>query len=299
MKAMDVMVRDVVTVKPETDVASAIKLLIEHDISALPVVEDGGRVVGVISEADLVHRAEIGTEKHRPWWLEALTPGSMLAAEFAKAHGLRVSEVMSPHVVSASEETPLAEIAALLEKHRIKRVPIIEDGKLVGIVSRSNLVQALASSLIVFRRRPVRTCPARPVIAFAWSRCPNRLTAWRGERGIGIVIEHSREVPVKEQAPTSIRDPGPGCGSSLSMFFAVTRKRIAAMATMAVPRTMSASPAILPNFWPGNESVRPANDGAATSRNRSNFSTRNPKAMTAIAVRTQARNVRSLAAWSL
>ena len=147
MNATDVMVRDVVTVKPETDVASAIKLLIEHDISALPVVDDGGRVVGMLSEADLVRRAEIGTEKQRPWWLEALTPGSMLAEEFAKAHGLRVSEVMSPHVVSASEETPLAEIAALLEKHRIKRVPIIEDGKLLGIVSRSNLVQALASSL--------------------------------------------------------------------------------------------------------------------------------------------------------
>ena len=112
MKAMDVMVRDVVTVKPETDVASAIKLLIEHDISALPVVDDAGAVVGMLSEADLVRREEIGTEKHRPWWLEALTPGSMLAAEFAKAHGLRVSEVMSPHVVSASEETPLAEIAA-------------------------------------------------------------------------------------------------------------------------------------------------------------------------------------------
>ena len=136
MKAMDVMVRDVVTVKPETDVASAIKLLIEHDISALPVVDDAGAVVGMLSEADLVRRKEIGTEKHRPWWLEALTPGSMLAEDFAKAHGLRVSEVMSPHVVSASEETPLAEIATLLEKHRIKRVPIIEDGKLVGIVSR-------------------------------------------------------------------------------------------------------------------------------------------------------------------
>jgi len=153
MKAMDVMVRDVVTVKPETDVASAIKLLIEHDISALPVVDDAGAVVGMLSEADLVRREEIGTEKHRPWWLEALTPGSMLAEDFAKAHGLRVSEVMSPHVVSASEETPLAEIATLLEKHRIKRVPIIEDGKLVGIVSRSNLVQALARRCRRSRRR--------------------------------------------------------------------------------------------------------------------------------------------------
>jgi CBS domain-containing protein len=147
MKAMDVMVRDVVTVKPETDVASAIKLLVEHDISALPVVDDDGRVVGVISEADLVRRTEIGTEKQRPWWLEALTPGSLLATEFAKAHGLEVGEIMSPHVVSASEDTSLGEIATLLEKHRIKRVPIIQDGKLVGIVSRSNLIQALASSL--------------------------------------------------------------------------------------------------------------------------------------------------------
>ena len=147
MKAQDVMVRDVVTVKPETDVASAIKLLIQHDISALPVVDDDGTVIGMLSEADLVRRAEIGTDKHRPWWLEALTPGSELAAEFAKAHGLRVDEIMSPHVVSASEETPLGEIATLLEKHRIKRIPIIKDGKLVGIVSRSNLIQALASAL--------------------------------------------------------------------------------------------------------------------------------------------------------
>jgi CBS domain-containing protein len=146
MKAMDVMVRDVVTVKPEADVASAIKLLVEHDISALPVVDDDGEVVGVISEADLVRRTEIGTEKHRPWWLEALTPGSTLAGEFAKAHGLRVSEIMSSDVISTSEETPLGEIATLLERHRIKRVPVIRDGKLVGIVSRSNLIQALASA---------------------------------------------------------------------------------------------------------------------------------------------------------
>jgi len=146
MKAADVMVRDVVTVGPDDDVAEAIKLLAEHDVSALPVVDDAGTVIGVISEADLVRREEIGTEKHRPWWLEALTPASTLAEEFAKAHGRRVSEVMSTHVVSASEETPLQEIATLLERHRIKRVPILRDGKLVGIVSRSNLIQALASS---------------------------------------------------------------------------------------------------------------------------------------------------------
>jgi len=145
MKAMDVMTREVLTVKPDDSVADTIRLLAEHDISALPVVDDDGTVVGVISEADLVRREEIGTEKQRTWWLEALTPASTLAAEFAKSHGRRVSEVMSTHVISASEDTPLGEIATLLEKHRIKRVPILRNGKPVGIVSRSNLVQAVAS----------------------------------------------------------------------------------------------------------------------------------------------------------
>jgi len=145
MKAMDVMTRDVLTVKPSDSVAETMRLLAEHDISALPVVDDDGTVVGVISEADLVRREEIGTEKQRTWWLEALTPASTLAEEFAKSHGRRVSEVMSTHVISASEDTPLGEIATLLEKHRIKRVPILRDGKPVGIVSRSNLVQAVAS----------------------------------------------------------------------------------------------------------------------------------------------------------
>jgi CBS domain-containing protein len=144
MKAIDVMVRDVITVKPDDEVAAAIELLAEHDVSALPVIS--GRVVGVLSEADLMRREEIGTERHRSWWLEAMTPGTVLAGEFAKAHGRKVREIMSDTVVSAAEETPLAEIAGLLEKHRIKRVPILRDGKLVGIVSRSNLIQALAAS---------------------------------------------------------------------------------------------------------------------------------------------------------
>jgi CBS domain-containing protein len=146
MKAKDAMVRDVMTVKPDDDVADAIKLLVEHDISALPVVDDDGVVVGVISEADLVRREEIGTGKHRSWLIEALTPDSTLAEEFAKSHGRRVSELMSTEVISASEDTPLSEIAAILEKNRIKRVPILRKGKLVGIVSRSNLIQLLASS---------------------------------------------------------------------------------------------------------------------------------------------------------
>jgi CBS domain-containing protein len=145
MRAIDVMVRDVVTVRPDTDVADAVKLLAEHDVSALPVVDGEGNLLGILSEADLIHRAEIGTEKHRPWWLEAVTGASTLAEEFAKSHGKKVGEIMTSAAISVSEDTPLSEIAALFEQKRIKRVPVIKDGKLIGIVSRSNLIQALAT----------------------------------------------------------------------------------------------------------------------------------------------------------
>ncbi|HUI20184.1 MAG TPA: CBS domain-containing protein [Methylocella sp.] len=146
MNASDVMVRDVVTVRPEDEVSDAVRLLVDHDISALPVVDDGGHVLGVLSEADLLHREEDGTVKPRPWWVEAITPAHVLALDYAKSHGRRVAEVMSNRVISASEDTPLSELASILEKNRIKRVPILKDGKLVGIVSRANLIQALASS---------------------------------------------------------------------------------------------------------------------------------------------------------
>jgi CBS domain-containing protein len=145
MRAVDVMVRNVVTVRPDTEVTDAIKLLAEQDVSALPVLDKDGNLIGILSEADLIHRAEIGTEKHRPWWLEAVTGATTLAGEFAKSHGKKVGEVMTTGVISVTEETPLSEIAALFERKRIKRVPVVKDGKLVGIVSRANLIQALAS----------------------------------------------------------------------------------------------------------------------------------------------------------
>src|SRR5271167_3962944 len=108
MRAIDVMVRDVVTVHPETDVAEAVKLLAEHDVSALPVVDGEGKLLGILSEADLMHRVEIGTEKHRPWWQEAVTGAGTLAEEFAKSHGKKVGEIMTSAVVSVSEDASLS-----------------------------------------------------------------------------------------------------------------------------------------------------------------------------------------------
>jgi len=108
-------------------------------------VDADGELVGILSEADLLARVE-GDEHRHPRWVEALMPAGKLAQEFVKLHGKKVSEVTSTNVVSASEDTPVSEIAASLERHRIKRVPIVANGKVVGIVSRSKLIQALASS---------------------------------------------------------------------------------------------------------------------------------------------------------
>jgi CBS domain-containing protein len=145
MKARDVMVSPVITVKPYTSVQDVARLFLERRISAVPVVDDRGKIVGIVSEGDLMHRSEAGTERRRPWWLVALTADEMLAAEYVEAHGRKVVDVMTRKVVTASPETPLHEIAALLERNSIKRVPIIHNGELVGIVSRANLIQVVAS----------------------------------------------------------------------------------------------------------------------------------------------------------
>lgn len=146
MKASDVMVRDVITIGPDDDVSHAAKLLVDHDISALPVVDKHRHIIGILSEADLLRREELGTEKRRPWWLEALMPSGVLALDYAKSHGRKVSELMSETVVTAKPDASLSEIATLLERNRIKRVPIVEKGRLIGVVSRANLIQALASA---------------------------------------------------------------------------------------------------------------------------------------------------------
>jgi CBS domain-containing protein len=146
MKARDVMVSPVVTVKPSASVKEVAKLLLERRISAVPVVDDQGKVVGIVSEGDLLHRAEAGTERQRSWWLLGMTGEEALAAEYVKAHARKVADVMTSPVATATPDTPLHEVATLMERNAIKRVPIVKDGQLVGIVSRANLVQAVASA---------------------------------------------------------------------------------------------------------------------------------------------------------
>jgi len=146
MKARDVMVAPVITASPNASVKSVAESFVRHQISAVPVVDDKGKVVGIISEGDLLHRSEIGTQSRHPWWLSALIAPDTLADEYVKAHARKVVDAMTRQVVTASPETPLHEVAELLEKHSIKRVPIVENGQLVGVVSRANVVQAVASA---------------------------------------------------------------------------------------------------------------------------------------------------------
>jgi CBS domain-containing protein len=143
MKAVDVMATKVITVRLDTPVAKIAEVLLANRISAVPVVNDKDFLVGIVSEGDLIHRVESGTERHRSWWLELLTGREVLAHEFVKSHARKAADVMTSPVVSVKPDTPLGDVASLLEKHRIKRVPVVSNGKIVGIVSRANLVQSL------------------------------------------------------------------------------------------------------------------------------------------------------------
>jgi len=147
MRAMDLMTTEVITVDENASIQSVAKLLADHGISALPVVDKENRVIGMISEGDLLHRAETATERRRSWWLEMVSSTNQLAGDYIKSHGGVVKDVMTRDVLSVTEETPVADIAVLLETYRIKRVPVLRDGKLVGIVSTANLVRALAMTI--------------------------------------------------------------------------------------------------------------------------------------------------------
>ena len=147
MRAADVMTGEVITIGEDASVQEAAKLMAEHGISAVPVVDRDKRVIGMVSEGDLLHRAETGTERRRSWWLEMVASTNQLAGEYVKSHSGSVKDVMTRDVISVTEETTVAYIAILLETNRIKRVPVLRDGRLVGILSRANLVRALAMTI--------------------------------------------------------------------------------------------------------------------------------------------------------
>jgi CBS domain-containing protein len=145
MKAKDVMTSPVVSIEPDASIWQAVRIMLQRHISGLPVIDQKGALVGIVTEGDFLRRAETGTQRRRPRWLEYLIGPGRLADEYTRAHGRKVSEIMTADPLTVREDTPLDEIVRLMEKRQIKRVPVVRDQQVVGIVSRANLVHALAS----------------------------------------------------------------------------------------------------------------------------------------------------------
>jgi CBS domain-containing protein len=151
MKARDIMTRKVRTAAPTTSVRDLAQTMVARGISALPVVDRKGRILGIVSEGDLLRRAEAGTKGRRAWWRNLLAGTGSQAREYVKRRGTRARDVMTRPVVSVTETTDVAEIADLIEKWRIKRVPVVRRGKLVGIVSRRDLVRIVSRAKLAGR----------------------------------------------------------------------------------------------------------------------------------------------------
>jgi CBS domain-containing protein len=143
MKAEDIMTRRVISIGPDATIFEAVRLMLQHRISGLPVVDASDSLIGMVTEGDFLRRAEIGTERHRPRWFEFVLGPGRGAAEYTHSHGRKVEEIMSTEPYSVSEETPVEEVVSLMERRRIKRVPVTRDTRVVGIVSRANLVRAM------------------------------------------------------------------------------------------------------------------------------------------------------------
>jgi CBS-domain-containing membrane protein len=145
MRAHHIMTRDVITVTPHTGIEDAANIMLRTHISGLPVMDDAGQLVGIVSESDFLRRSEIGTGRKRAKWLQFLMGPGWAASDFVHERGRKVEDVMTQDPVTVGEETPLEDLVRLMEKNDIKRLPVMSGKRLVGIVTRSNLLQAVAS----------------------------------------------------------------------------------------------------------------------------------------------------------
>jgi len=153
MKASDVMTQHVVSVEPDASILEAARLMLEHRISGLPVVDATGALVGIVTEGDFLRRAEIGTQRRRARWIDFILGPGRLADEYVHTRGRKVEEVMTAEVQTVREDTSLEEVVHLMERRRIKRVPVRRGRSLVGIVTRSNLMRAVAR--LVYEAQPL------------------------------------------------------------------------------------------------------------------------------------------------
>jgi CBS domain-containing protein len=139
------MTKHVISVEPTDTIARAIRLMLQERVSGLPVIDAAGTLVGIVTEGDFLRRAETGTQRRRPRWLEFLVGPGRMADEYVHTHARKVSEVMTVEPATVTEQTALADAVKLMEKRRIKRLPVMKGQKVIGIISRANLLHALAS----------------------------------------------------------------------------------------------------------------------------------------------------------
>jgi len=145
MRAHQIMTKDVITVTPQTTIEQAAKTMLQRHISGLPVVDKAGKLVGIVSEGDFLRRTEIGTGRRRPAWLQFLVGPGQAAADFVHERGRKVEDIMTRDPITVKEETPLEDLVRLMEKKGIKRLPVMNGSSLCGIVTRSNLLLAVAT----------------------------------------------------------------------------------------------------------------------------------------------------------
>ncbi len=146
MQVKDVMTRKVISVDPSETIFNAARLMLQYRISGLPVVNKNGELVGIVTEGDFLRRGELGTQRQRPKWLELIVGPGRLAEEYARTSGRKIDEVMTTEPCTVSEDDPLVKVVELMERRHVKRLPVTRGGRVVGIVSRANLMHALMSS---------------------------------------------------------------------------------------------------------------------------------------------------------
>jgi CBS domain-containing protein len=174
MIVADVMTRNCITIAPDATVEEAVNLMLSRGISGLCVVDKKGELAGMLTEGDLLRRDEIGTQRHRPWWLRLLASPARQAADFTRANGRHVRDVMTENVISIGQDAPLEQVVATMEKNSIKRLPVTNGGQVVGVVSRADLLRALVSRVraaepLASDDRSIRTAILDALEAQSWA----------------------------------------------------------------------------------------------------------------------------------
>ena len=185
MRAHQIMTHKVLTVTTDTAIVDAANVMLQNHISGLPVINEAGNLVGVVSQSDFIRRAEIGTQCSRGRWLKFIVGPGGIASDFVHERGRKVGEIMTPDPVTVTEDTPLDKIVLLMERHGIKRLPVMRSDQLVGIVTRTNLLQAVAG---LARDVPDPTADDATIFATHILPTPRSKSADWAPFGLGVVV---------------------------------------------------------------------------------------------------------------